>query len=368
MNLVPSSSGDTIIFGSSSNNEINFSPTIPTLTELANLELWLDANEGALNIAGNNFTDETATIELAGFPVTTDFSPGNPNGPIGRNGSLNGKPFYSGGGEVSWDFDALSGTYKWHLRYNGFSSEGEPGAPYVYLATGNTDYPWQATWSDGTLTRTATTIDAPATNDQTVLQWNNLVSGKPNLSQNSASLQPIFKSNVNGRKAVQFNISVMYNLGLFSSFTSEYSYYLVADGFFETNNTSNNGTIIRIGSSANRGLFQSRVLEGFLAANNGVQRISEISSLGDAVYSARFNVSNNGEAIVGNGKTHETLAGSVGVTASSLTSILLGATSPIGGGSVNAGISEILVYRAFHDEATANQIIDYLAAKWNITV
>jgi hypothetical protein len=343
------------------------SPAPFSPTNIPELELWLDANEGTLNVAGNNFTDETATIELAGFPVTTDFSPGDPNGTISRNGSLNGKPFYSGGGEVSWDFDALSGTYKWHLRYNGFSSEGEPGAPYVYLATGNTDYPWQATWSNGTVARTATTFDISATNNQTVLQWNNLVSGKPNLSQGFASVQPIFKSNVNGRKAVQFNISVMSGFG-FSSFTSQYSYYIVADGFFETGNTSSSGTIIRMGTGGNRGVFQSRVTEGFLAASNGTQRISQISSLGDAVYSARFNVSNNGQAIVGNGKTHETLVGSVGTAASSLTSILLGANNPSGVGSVNSGISEVLVYRAFHDEATANQIIDYLAAKWNITV
>lgn len=72
---------------------------------------------------------------------------------------------------------------------------GEEGSGYSvpYTATGNTTYPWQATWAGGTVTRTATTVDVPATNNQTVAKWTNKVAGSPSMDQTIASAQPLFR-------------------------------------------------------------------------------------------------------------------------------------------------------------------------------
>jgi len=332
-----------------------FSPT-----DLPELELWLDANEGVLNFVGNNFTDETASIVVAAFQIFPS------NGVYDVAGAENEKNRYyrqltggfNGNSQIYWDGS------QWVKRDQETPNEGDPNISFSY-ATGNTDYPWQATWANGTVTRTATTVDDPAENDETVTQWNNLVSGKPNLSQSSASLQPVFKSNVNGRKAVFFNGDVLSSSG-FSTFTQQYSYYLVGTDM-------GTGTAIRLGNStiAPRGMFIGSS-EGVIGANNGTSRLSTLSKNSGAnhnIWSARFNVGNSGEAIVGSKKTHQTLSGSVGTSSANRSDILLGASNSTGTqGAVALNYTEVLIYRAFHDETTANKIIDYLAAKWSITL
>jgi hypothetical protein len=339
-------------------------PILFAPTDLPELQLWLDANEGVLNFAGNNFTDATASIEVSGFPNKPNGLSANATYGIDST-QFNNKNQYvgnlsggsGGAGRFRWD-----GT-QWELRRSDFENDQEDS----FYATGNTDYPWQATWADGTVTRTATTVDDPAANDETVRQWNNLVSGKPNLSQTSANLQPEFKSNVNGRKAVFFNGDVLSSSG-FSTFGQQYSYYLVA-----TTLGASSGTLfgaMRLGTSSLSimGLFGANA--NFIGANNGTSRVSTLSNavgVGHNIWSARFNVGNSGEAIVGSNKTHQTLA-SVGTTSANQSTILLGAASPSGASGLISNYSEILVYRAFHDETTANQIIDYLAAKWSIAL
>lgn len=332
-------------------------------TDLPELELWLDANEGVLNFVGNNFTDATATIELSGFPLFTNNA--NPNQTLPVTTPVNGKNRYFG--SIPSDFGASATVFwngtQWELFIESFPEDGPPNSISHY-GTGNTDYPWQATWANGTVTRTATTVDDPAENNETVTQWNNLVAGKPNLSQSSASLQPIFKSDVNGRKAVFFNADVLSSFG-FSTFGQQYSYYLVGTDM-------GSGTAIRLGSStiAPRGMFVGSGSN--IGAHNGTLRVSTLfgsSGANHEIWSARFNVGNSGEAIVGRKKTHQTLPGSVGTTTANRSDILLGASnSNASQGGIALNYSEVLVYRAFHDETTANQIIDYLAAKWSITL
>lgn len=212
-----------------------------------------------------------------------------------------------------------------------------------------------------------TAVDDPAENDESVSQWNNLVSGKPNLSQDSANLQPIFKSDVNGRKAVFFSGDVLSSSG-FSTFGQQYSYYLVATSLGAQGGTLSGA--IRLGTSiiAVRGLFGAS--ESAIGASNGTARQSTISPsvASGTIWSARFNVGTSGQAIVGSKKTYETLVGSVGTTSANQSTILLGAANASGTSAVISDYSEVLVYRAFHDETTANQIIDYLAAKWSITL
>ena len=359
------------------------SPVVPfSPTDIPELELWLDANEGTLNVVGNYFTDETASIELAGFPETTDITPRNPNGTISRNGSLNGKPFYSAGSiyndryetEVYWG-SYLGSPNRWILEYYGFTSEGEPAGPTFSLATGNTDYPWQATWSDGTLTRTATTVDIPATNDQPVAGWKNRVSAKPSLIQPGEGARPTYKDSVYGRKALLFNSDALFNSG-FSTFGQAYSYYIVSTSLLGSTNTSAHAAV-RLGTNTTptflRGLFGASqgATEGqsFLAVqNSSTARTTSLQrsvSNDFGVFSARFDLT-NGNVKVGRNLSSETTTGNNTSSANS-TFIVIGAGST--GGSnrpINSNFSEVLVYNAYHDDATAQQIINYLVQKWNI--
>jgi hypothetical protein len=335
-------------------------------TDLPELQLWLDANEGVLNFVGNNFTDETASIVVSGFPNKPNGLSANATYGVDFN-QLNNKNqyvgFLSGGsggaGSFRWD-----GT-QWELRRSDFENDQEDS----FYATGNTDYPWQATWADGTVTRTATTVDDLAENGETVRQWTNLVSGKPNLSQTSANLQPEFKSNVNGRKAVFFNGDVLTNSG-FSVFGQQYSYYLVATSLLGSTSSTLHSAIRLTSFTGSRGMFGAN--NTFIGASNATPRVSTLSRNaggdGHNIWSARFNVGNSGQAIVGSKKTHQTLAGSVGTSSTNTNGIILGALNTSGVTSITSDYSEVLVYHAFHDETTANKIIDYLAAKWSITL
>jgi hypothetical protein len=328
-------------------------------TDLPELELWLDANEGVLNFVGNNFTDATASIEVVWSGVTSGQTAFVLN-------QINGKNSYGSTAGGIGLYIQFTGT-RWFVEGYDVSGEDVQYLGVSLASLGNEDYPWQATWPSGTtVTRTATTVDDPAANDETVTRWDNLVSGKPNLSQLSANLQPVFKSNVNGRKAVFFNGDVL-SSSEFSSFGQQYSYYLVA-----TNLAGSSGSIsgaIRLGTSSitTRGMFGGTGT--FIGAHNGTSRVSTLSNDagGHNIWSARFNVGNSGEAIVGSKKTHQTLA-SVGTSSANFSTLLLGATNSAGANAITSNYSEVLVYRAFHDETTANKIIDYLAAKWSITL
>jgi hypothetical protein len=83
------------------------------------------------------------------------------------------------------------------------------------------------------------------------------------------------------------------------------------------------------------------------------------------VFSARFDLA-NGNVKVGRNLSSETTTGNNTSTANS-NIIIIGAGST--GGStrpINSNFSEVLVYNAYHDDATAQQIINYLVQKWNI--
>jgi hypothetical protein len=236
---------------------------------------------------------------------------------------------------------------------------------YIY-ATGNTDYPWQATWPSGTtVTRTATTVDDLAENDETVVQWNNLVSGKPNVSERL--FQPIFKSNVNGRKAVFFdgNVGDTLSGGGFSLFERQYSYYLVATSLLGSTTSTLHSAISLPSFSGTRGAFGAN--NTVIGASNATSRFSTLSRnvTNNAIaWSARFNAGSSGRVVVGSNKAFQNLTGA-GTSPANNNVILLGEQ---GGNGITSNYSEVLVYKAFHDDTTANQIIDYLAAKWSITL
>jgi len=350
---------------------------------LPNLELWLEANSGVLNDAGNNFTDETATVELAGFGDLVGYETTVLDGTYTRNGSRNGKPFYTKGPfefngryevEIFWD----NVDNRWEIYAQAEANDsGEQYISQRYLGgAGNADYPWQSIWYvTATVARTATTFPTPATNNQPVSRWNNLVSGKPNLSQASANIQPIFKSDVFGRKAVSFTGAAAsgdsLNASGFSTFDTVVSYYIVSTSINYVNNASLFGGLIRMGTSNTswRAFFGVNSSNNLAVGNSATigettnPILSGLVSNNAKIWSARRDSS--GTFNVGSNTTFGTrnVSGTI-----SQSNIVLGSGRADGGRGVTTDISEVLVYHDFHDETTANQIIDYLAAKWSITL
>lgn len=209
--------------------------------------------------------------------------------------------------------------------------------------------------------------DVEAANNETVEQWNNKASGKPNPSQDTEGSRPIFKSDVNGRKAVYFSGDALSNSG-FSTFTQQYSYYLVADSL-DGSQSASLAAAIRLGTStlAPRGVLGASATS--LGANNGTSKVSSIlrTALTGAVWSARFNIASS-QATVGKNLTSELLT-SIGTASANQSTIIIGAANTSGSSSpINSNFSEVLVYNALHDETTANQVINYLIQKWNISV
>lgn len=344
-------------------------PPIPFApTDLPDLELWLDAGEGVINTLGNNFTDANRTITVSGFPTTPEGATigGSNQSPTGL---VNGRNRYnvSVGGNLDGGLGTLSwnGT-QWQIEAVVFA--GDNTNYYYYYGVGDTTYPWQATWADGTVSPTATTFDIPATNDQSVALWVNKVSGKPNLNQPTLASQPVFKSNVFGRKAVFFNGDALHNSN-FSTFGQEYSYYLVSTSLLGSTTTAVNPAI-RIGTATggfSRGFFGANSTS--LAVQNATTikatTLSRTVTNSSAVFSARFNLS-SGIANVGRNLSFQQTTGNATSSASN-TTILIGAANTSGSTApINSNFSEVLVYRATHDETTANQIINYLVQKWNI--
>jgi hypothetical protein len=143
------------------------------------------AARNAYNVIGNDFTDENRTIELAGFPDLVRFATTNPNQTYTTNSTQNGKNFYKYGSfngvtgrytaEVFWD----SVNSRWTLYYQAeLDDSGEGHATMEKYGVGDTTYPWQATWADGTVTGTATTLTTLATDGQTVPTWDDIISNR----------------------------------------------------------------------------------------------------------------------------------------------------------------------------------------------
>ncbi len=338
-------------------------------TDIPNIRVWFDANEGAKSFAGNNFTDETASFELTGSIYDED------NGTYDvdySEGLINGRNRYrynnNGGEGANYSLVSWNGT-QWVYEYWDVPPEGEPSVGRTNYGTGNTTYPWNATWSMGTFTRTPTTVDISATNNQSVVKWyNRVVAGGP-VTQFTLASQPIYETNVYGKKVLSFNADSISGDGVASaSWGSQHSVYCVATSLGGPN--SFNGAFALQSSSIasnRRGALGCTIAGDELAFTNGALRIA--STLDGftgtfAVWSYRFTTSGGGVAL-GKNKTFESLIGA-GTGPAPGTSFTIGTAG--GSNSSVTKIGEIIGYSGNHNETTANQIIDYLAAKWGITL
>jgi hypothetical protein len=205
-----------------STNIRNNQEGLPSPATLSGLIRWYASDFGVLNSIGNNFTDETATIVASGFsPISNAYVTQPLNGTHERTGNKNGKAFYveSGGAlysnnrygvEVFWD----NTNNRWEIYGQAPTDETETTFTTAsYYGIGNTTYPWQATWSNGTITRTATTLDTPATHNQQVRRWVNKVSGQSHAEQEALGSQPMLKVVAGQGKYVHFRATS--NTGLF---------------------------------------------------------------------------------------------------------------------------------------------------------
>jgi len=340
--------------------------------DIPDLELWLDANEGVVNIAGNDFTDETRSIELAGF---IGVGGANPNGTFIRQDFLtNGRYPYQGGSSnpefggsniVRWNGS------NWELFVVSYVND-DAFQQVTYQSTGGTDYPWQATWTDGTVSPTATTVDTLASDNQTVQKWNNRINGKPALNQSTVNSRPVYKTNVFGRKAVYFNGKALWNSG-FSTFGQQYSYYLVSTSLLGSSSTTILHSAIKLGTSP----FPStmRAVFGSTSAKVNFQNSSSLASYfgtvsrtvnNDAAIFSLFADLSNSDVEIARNLSRTALINSNTLTANT-NIILIGAANTTGNSrQIDSNFSEVLVYKARHNTETSDKIINYLIAKWNI--
>jgi len=152
--------------------------------EITAVKHFFWAASGAYNFLGNYFTDANRSITLSGFPILSSFETTNPNQTLPTTSTQNGKPFYKFGSqgddpqryeiEVFWD----NVNQRWELRYQAaVDDSGENFAVMQKYGVGITDYPWQATWADGSVSPVATTEDTLAEDEEPVAAWRDIISG-----------------------------------------------------------------------------------------------------------------------------------------------------------------------------------------------
>jgi len=165
--------------------------------DIPSVQAFWWAARNTYNFIGNNFTDENRTIQLAGFPNLVSFVTFNPNLTYTTDSTQNEKNFYKCGdftsvtgrntAEVFWD----SVNSRWTLYYQAeLDDSGEGYATMEKYGVGDTTYPWQATWVDGTVTGTATILNTLATDGQTVPAWDDIISNqRANASSSNIALK-----------------------------------------------------------------------------------------------------------------------------------------------------------------------------------
>jgi hypothetical protein len=133
--------------------------------DIPSVQAFWWAAQGAYFTVANGVTDANASILTNGL-----YGPRTLHRAIGND--QNGKAAYgSGFGNVSSSWCYWNGS-QWVLN----TRYGE-GANELRASSSDTTYPWQATWSNVTVTREATIVDALAADGQAVTAWRDIISG-----------------------------------------------------------------------------------------------------------------------------------------------------------------------------------------------
>lgn len=339
--------------------------------DLAGLFEWFDPNEGVASFAGNNFTDETRSIQLSGFPSSGEVNPNNVEIPKNTN-QINGKNAYSqnlSGGEfggqvaVNWSGSAWGVTVIENFE-EGFSET-------IYTATGNTAYPWQATWANGTVTPTATTADVPASVNDTVAAWRNRVSGGQDAIQTTGNRQPTFKEDSRG-KYLEFTfandvLSINKRVNNINPPLTYYGVCSFADGatsylIVRSNLPNTRNALYQRSLDENLTLRASTEVASTLSVNPGVERnvfvVCGVLNGGGTGLVGRGSISNS----VNVAYAEQSLTG-LGTSSTTQSVYHLGAGSSTGSNAIER-IYEFIAYNQAHSEADRLKVINYLQAKY----
>lgn len=355
-------------------NLLTVSPSSFAPDDLPNLSHWFSSDEGLIKINANNFTDETRTIELAGFPTLIAYNSNNPNGTYIVNGTQNGKNFYV---HVNQNFIQSNGRYpreifwdsvnsRWTLYYQTESDDsGENYESVEKYGVGNTDYPWQATWTDGTVSPTATTFDVPPTLQGDLIEtWRNKANG-PDATQLTTARKPsltfLTKSGTiypavlfGGSQVLEISNSVTQNPPL--------TYYFVT---VDTGGGASKSFVCQSTSTISiRNSFQTSTA-GNLALRQSTLQNSSISTGGSSVLFAILNGGGTGSVgkRVSGITSRQTLTG-LGTTLANSLSTLIGAHTTGGTNGIFGDFVEILIYKSAHTTTEQNQIIEYFKKRY----
>jgi hypothetical protein len=324
--------------------------------QIAGLRGWYDANEGVYSSNGNDAVDDE-------YAYVSYWSYGSGNIQTAPQSLINGKKSY-GGGSLRWENNA------WILTY--LSSTGDDGDQYdTTIASGDTQYPWQANWSgsNNAVTRVATVNSMPATVNQTVAKWKNKVGILANiysghLVQANYSNQPVLRANYGSgtKKGIEFTSDTMN--GQFTESTSQQrTYYMVAANqntlgatfvlapHYTSGNSSRRSALVYNGTY---GLSQ-----GGSASGNKYSGIN--MNGGSHIVCASFDAISTGKIRVKSpfGDSEVTLTGLATNWDNVYSELYVGSGTQ--GATVN--IFEILVYEGAHTTEQKNQVINYLTTK-----
>lgn len=349
-------------------NLLTVSPSSFSPNDLPNLSHWFSSDEGLVRAVGNNFTDETRSIELAGFIGVGE---ANPNGTFTRqNFFTNGRYAYEGGtsnpefggsNKVQWNGS------NWELYVVSYVND-DTFQTVTYQSTGGTDYPWQATWADGTVSPTATTFDVPATSEGDLIRaWYNkadtLNADRANQATNDQkpSLTFLTKSGTT-YPAVLFGGSQVLRLSHSVPQNPPLTYYFVT---VDSGGGLSRAFICQSTSTLNvRNCFQTST-GGNLALRQSTLRNSSISTGGSRVLFAVLNGGGTGSvgSRFGGTTSRETLT-ALGTGSAASTLGLIGALTVGGSNGIFGDFVEILVYKSAHTTTEQDQIIEYFKKRY----
>ena len=235
-----------------------------------------------------------------------------------------------------------------------------------------TDLPELELWLDAN-EGVFSSLDVPATNGQSVRQWKNLVSGKPNVEQSSANIQPEYYDawTEENKPSVLFDAESYLEGSGFSTWGSQFTYYVVGRDLIGRVNSGSGVLAINRNStpSSRRGLFSVNTSGDIQASNGTLRTFSIYPNLNQTeIFSMGFDITNNqaNATLTNTLGTAEGSVSSIGTSSVTTNDIAIGTSNNHIIGTIFGEIREILVYKALHSVETRDQIINYLAAKWGV--
>jgi hypothetical protein len=242
-------------------------------------------------------------------------------------------------------------------------------------ATGNTNYPWQASWgSNNSVGRTDTTNSVAAGIGSTVAKWKNKIGSLSqiydgHLTQSALSVLPILRASYgNGnKKGIEFTSDALN--AMFSRNISQIrTYYIVA----QNQGTSGSSYVMGSSNSGSPGSTQRRCTlmhnGSYGLSNGGSAAFTKYSNIsldgGTHIACASFDSNNTGKIRVKKPfvDTEVDITGLAIINPANWSSANALYVGPITFGAY-MNVFEILFYEGAHTTEQKNQVINYLTTK-----